>query len=206
MKKLIKISLAIVLCMCVAAPASAQFRRAVVVGGLLTNLNFKQDLVTVDKAGGFQAGVISELMFPGIGFGFDLGLMYNMAGANVHLGEKKIWASQGYGTDRVMLHQFNIPFHLRFKWTRMSGLEDYVAPFVYGGPEFSINVAHTNCSAFQVPGGSLDLGVGGGFEILNRWQVSAQYTWGMTYALKTKLLTNYSARTRQWALRVAYFF
>lgn len=206
MKRIIKISLAVALCLCMAIPASAQFRRSVVLGGLLTNLNFKQDLVTVSHVGGFQAGVQGELMFPGIGFGLDLGFIYNMAGASVNLGEKKIWASQGIGKERVMLHQLNIPLHLRFKWTRMSGLEDYIAPFIYGGPEFSIVMAHTNCKAFEVPGGSLDVAAGLGFEIMRRWQVSGQYTWGMTYAIKTKLLTDYSARTRQWTLRVAYFF
>lgn len=206
MKRIIKISLAIALCLCMAAPASAQFRRSVVLGGLLTNLNFKQDLVTVSQVGGFQAGMQGELMFPGIGFGIDVGFIYNMAGANVNLGEKKIWASQGFGTERVMLHQLNIPLHLRFKWTRMAGLEDFIAPFIYGGPEFSIVMAHNNCKAFEVPGGSLDVGAGLGFEILRKWQISGQYTWGMTYAIKTKLLTDYSARTRQWTLRVAYFF
>ncbi len=206
MKRLLKISFAVVLCLCIAVPASAQFRRAVVLGGSITNLNFKQDLVTVGKVGGMQAGVQGELMFPGIGFGIDVGFIYNMAGANVNLGEKKIWASQGFGKERVMLHQLNVPLHLRFKWTRMSGLEEFIAPFVYGGPEFSILLAHGNCKAFDVPGGSLDLGAGFGFELMRKWQISGQYTWGMTYAIKTRLLTDYSARTRQWTLRVAYFF
>ena len=38
----------------------------------------------------------------------------------------------------MYLHMLEIPLHLRFKWTRMNGLEDYIAPFVYGGPDFSI--------------------------------------------------------------------
>ncbi len=190
----------------VAVPAQAQFRRQAVVGGLLTNLSFKQDLITVDQTGGFQAGFAGEMMFPGIGFGIDLGFIYNMAGAKVNLGERKIWASEGYGNERLMLHQLNIPFHLRFKWTRMNGLEDTIAPFVYGGPEFNILLAHSHCHAIKWSGGDLSLAVGGGVEILRRWQVSAGYTWGMTYALKTKLLTNFSARTRQLTVRVGYFF
>lgn len=186
--------------------AHAQFRLASIVGGTLTNLKFKQDLVAVDQVFGGQAGVQAEMMFPGIGFGVDLGLIYNLAGAKVNLGERLIWWSQGYGNERVMLHQLNIPIHLRFKYTRLGGLEDYLAPFVYGGPDFNINLAHSNCGAFDVPSGDLALVAGGGVEIMRRWQVSASYSWGMTYVIRTKLLTDFSARSRQWTVRLAYFF
>ncbi len=202
MKKLL---LTIIALMAVVA-ANAEFRYAGIAGPTLTNLSFKQDLVTVSQTPGFQAGVQGEMMFPGLGFGIDLGLIYNMAGAKVNLGEKLIWQSQGYGDERIMLHQINIPFHLRFKYTRLGGLEDYFAPFVYGGPDFSILVGHSKCDAIKFAGGDLGLTAGIGFELWRNWQVSGSYTWGMTYALKTKLLQDYSARNRQWTLRVAYFF
>ena len=59
---------------------------------------------------------------------------------------------------------------------------------------------------FNYPTGELGLSCGGGFEVLRRWQVSVQYTWGMTYIIKTSQLENISARNRQWAVRVAYMF
>lgn len=186
--------------------ASAQFRLAGIAGANISDLNFKQDLVTITQQPGFTAGVQGEMMFPGIGFGIDLGLMYNQLGAKVNLGEKKIWNTLGYGEENVMLHYVQIPFHLRFKWTRMQGLEEKIAPFVYGGPDFTFLVAHSNASAFKCAGSELGLTAGLGFEILQKWQVSASYTWGMTYALKTKLLDDYSARNRCWMFRVAYFF
>ena len=60
--------------------------------------------------------------------------------------------------------------------------------------------------SFKYAGGDLGLTAGGGVELWKRWQVSVQYTWGMTYLLKTRKLENYSAQNRQWAVRVAYFF
>lgn len=186
--------------------ARAEFRYGPVLGGTITNLDFKQDLVKVSQVGAFQAGVQGELMFPGIGFGIDLGLLYNMSGAKVNLGDRKLWYSQGYGNERLMLHQLDIPFHLRFKYTRLNGLEYIIAPFVYGGPDINITVAHNNCGAFNMAGVDLSLAAGAGVELFRRWQVSASYSWGMTYALKSKLLTDYSARTRQWTVRVAYLF
>ncbi len=186
--------------------ANAQFRRAAVVGGEITNLKFKQDLVDINHTGSFQAGVQGEMMFPGLGFGIDFGAIYNQLGAKVNLGQRKVWESLGYGDERVRLHMLQLPMHLRFKWTRMNGLEEIIAPFVYGGPDFNIMLAHGKCDAFSYAGGSLDLVAGGGFELFQRWQLSFQYSWGMTYALKTKLLDNFSARNRCMSLRLAYFF
>jgi hypothetical protein len=88
----------------------------------------------------------------------------------------------------------------------LNGLEDYISPLVYGGPDFTILAAHGKSDAFKYAGGELGLTVGFGFEICRNWQVTAAHTWGMTYALKTQLLDDFSARNGQWAVRVARFF
>ncbi len=198
-------TLLLIICMA-AGSASAQFRRAAVVGVNFNNLNFKQDLVGVSSTVGYQAGIQGELMFPGIGFGMDLGLFYNQMGAKVNLGQKLIWSSLGYGNEQIYAHQIQIPVHLRFKWTRLNGFEEKLAPFIYGGPDFSITVAHGKCDAIKYSGGDLGLTAGIGAEIYRNWQLSGSYTWGMTYLLKTKLLDDFSAQNRQWAVRLAYFF
>ena len=48
--------------------------------------------------------------------------------------------------------------------------------------------------------------VGLGFQLYKKWQVEGCYDLGLTYALKTKLLDNYSARNRTWKLTVTYIF
>lgn len=191
----------------------AQFRYAPIAGVTISDLQFKQDLFGVERIVGLQAGIQGELMFPGIGFGIDFALLYNQMGAKTDLGSREIWASDGIGNPRMTLHTIQIPLHLRFKWTRMNGLEDYIAPFVYGGPDFTILAGHSAVKAnagvpnpYTYAGGDLGLTAGGGFEIFKRWQVSLQYTWGMTYLLKTRKLDNLSAKNRQWAVRVAYMF
>lgn len=193
--------------------ASAQFRYGPVAGVNIDYLNFKQGLVPTHSVVGYQAGVQGEMMFPGIGFGIDLGLIYNNMGAKVNLGSRHLWASQGFGDDHVQLHSLQIPLHLRFKWTRMNGLEEKIAPFVYGGPDFSILLGHTTPKGnpgtrnpYDFAGGELGLTAGLGFELWRHWQISAAHTWGMTYILKTALLDDNSARQRQWTVRVAYLF
>lgn len=213
MKRLTAPLIALIFLFACAASASAQFRYAPVVGVNINDLKFKQDIFAVDKTVSFQAGVMGELMFPGIGFGIDFGLLYNQMGAKVDLSKREIWSSSGFGRENAMLHTLQIPVHLRFKWTRMNGFEDYLAPFVYGGPDFTLSVGHSKIKGnpgapkvFNYPTGELGLSCGGGFEVLRRWQVSVQYTWGMTYIIKTSQLENISARNRQWAVRVAYMF
>ncbi len=190
----------------ISVPASAQFRYGVTAGVNLTDLKFKQDLMTVDKSVGYSAGVTGELMFPGIGFGIDLGLMYEQRGATMNLGSNKMWLSQGYGKERSYLHYIVIPVHLRFKYTNLNGFEDTLAPFIYAGPSVGILAGHNDLDCMDYAAGELGLDVGIGAEIMRKWQVSVSYNHGFTYAMKAKILTNFSARNETWALRVSYFF
>ncbi len=177
--------LALVASMIGAFSASAQFRYGPMLGIDITNLKFRQDLITVDKSVGFSTGIATEMMFPGIGFGVSSGIFYEQRGATLNL---------------------EIPIHLRFKYTRLNGMEDYVAPFVFGGPSFSILAAHSNVKALKYAGGEMGLTVGLGVEIFKNWQVQASRTWGMVYAVKTKLLDDFSAKNRTWDIRVVYLF
>lgn len=194
-----------------AVSSQAQIRRGVSAGVDISTLTFKQDLISVDQAVGPAAGLHYELMFPGIGFGLDFGVGYAQRGAVLHLGDRYIWKSQGFGDERAFLHYLHIPLHFRFKYTNLGGIEDVIAPFVYGGPEFSILFGHGSIkrdgqSALKYAGGDLGIAAGGGFELFKRWQVSVSYTWGMTYSLKTRLLDDFSARNRTWSVRAVYYF
>lgn len=186
--------------------ASAQFRYGPMVGVSFTDLKFNQDIISVDGEAGFAGGLFSEMIFPGIGFGFDAGLIYNMKGAKINLGEKKIWSSDGYGNERCMLHYIGLPINLRFKYTNFGGFEDYVAPFVFAGPEFSFLVAHSKIDAFQYAVASVGLTVGLGAELFKNWQLSGGYTWGLSHAIKTVKLDDYCAYNRSWNIRLAYLF
>lgn len=200
-----------------ALPAAAQFRYGAQLGANFSTMKFKQDLITVDMSAGPSADLLCEFMFTSFGIGIDFGVGYSMTGAFVNLGEKPIWQAnpitgyQGFGREHVMIHNLHIPLHLRFKWTKLQGLEDYIAPIVYGGPEFDIQLGHSRHrangeSAFKFSGGDVALGCGLGFEILKSWQITAGYTWGMTYSLKTRQLDDFSARWEGWNVRVAYMF
>lgn len=200
------LSLVILSALFCAFSSSAQFRWGPMLGVDVTNLKYKQDLISIDRSVGFATGIVTELMFPGIGFGISSGIYYEQKGAKLNLGERTVWASQGYGKERSYLHYLELPIHLRFKWTRMSGLEDYVAPFVFGGPTFGILAGHSRIHALRYAGGDVGLSVGGGFEVLRKWQISCNYTWGVTYSEKTRLLDDFSAKNRSLSIQVSYLF
>lgn len=205
MKKIV-ICLLMAVALLGAQKAVAQFRYGPMLGVNVTNMDFKQDLITVDKSVGFSAGVVGEMIFPGAGFGINTGLFYSQRGASLHLGEREIWASQGYGKERVYIHYVEIPFHLRFKYTKLNGVENTIAPFIYAGPTFGIKIASGNVDAMEYPDGDFAITAGIGAEVLRHWQVSCEYNWGMSYEAKTVLLTNFSARNRSLSVKVSYLF
>lgn len=188
------------------AVARAEFRWGPTVGVDISSLKFKQDLMTTGNVVGPQAGVVGELMFPGIGFGIDISAFYSMQGGTMNLGEKEIWKVDGYGKERSLLHTLSVPIDLRFKWTRMNGLEDYVAPYVFGGPVFDFHIGHNSLKPMEYAFGSIGIQAGLGAELYKRWQIQGSYVWGMTYAMKAVKLLDFSGRCSYWSVRVAYLF
>lgn len=202
MKKII----AAILLLIVTFSASAEFRWGPTAGLNVSELYWKQDLIKTSPLCGVNAGVMGEIMIPGIGFGIDIGLKYALHGAKVNFGEKEIWSSEGYGEENVYFHTLQIPLNLRFKWTRMNGFEHYLAPFVYAGPVFSFNLATTNLGCIEHPEGSFGLQCGIGGEVLEHFQVSVGYLWGLSYDVRTVKLDNFSGRNRGWQVNLAWLF
>lgn len=192
-------------------PAAAQFRYGPEAGLNFSKLNFRQpDIVTVDQSVNPAAALKCEFMFTSFGLGIDFGLGYSMMGGFANMNQP-VWELNGFGREHVMIHNLTIPVHLRFKWAKMQGLEDIIAPFVYGGPEFNIQLGHSRSEvngfkAFKFSGGDVALACGLGVELFKKFQITAGYNWGVTYALKTSQLDDFSARTYGWNLRLAYFF
>lgn len=186
--------------------ASAEFRWGPTVGVNVSSLFWKQKLVDTHYLPGVNAGVMGEIMIPGIGFGVDFGLRYSLHGAKVNFGQREVWASDGLGNEKVWFHTVQVPLNLRFKWTRMEGVEHYIAPFAYAGPLFSFNIADNNIPALEYPAGSVALQVGAGAELLERFQISGGYIWGVSYDTRTIKLDNFSARTQGWTINVAVLF
>ena len=189
-----------------AIAASAELRWGPMVGVNFSTLHRNQNLAKTGGLTGGQAGIMGELMIPGIGFGIDLGLRYNLHGAHVNFGDHEIWSSTGIKNQDVWFHTLEIPINLKFKWTRMNGFEQYLAPFIFGGPVFNFTVGTNEQPALEHPGGYVAMQCGLGAEIFERYQLSAGYSWGISYQARTIKLDNYSAQPRGWFINAAYLF
>lgn len=185
---------------------SAEFRWGPNVGLNINNYYWKQPLLKSDYRCGVNAGVLGELMIPGIGFGIDMGLSYNMHSGFIDLGSYPVWSNDGYKDLNFTMHTVQIPVHLRFKWTRMNGVEQYAAPFAFVGPVFSFTAAQSKCAAIEHPAGCVGLQFGLGGEFIEHIQLSFCYQWGVTYELRTVKLDNLSARSSSWNINIAYLF
>lgn len=197
--------------------SKAQMRWGVTAGATITDLKWSQKtfmtpgadapyLFTVDQEVGYQAGIFGEYTIPGIGFCIDLGLQYTQRGATMHMGDFKVWSSEGYGIERSYLHYIDIPVHLRFKYQRMNGFERKLAPFVFGGPTFSILAGHSDIDAFDYKSVIVNLEAGFGVELFRDYQISASYGWDVTNAIQAKKLDNFKAKSRTWKIAATYFF
>lgn len=189
-----------------AVSASAEFRWGPTAGVNFSTFHWKQDLTTTKGLTGGQVGVLGELMIPGIGFGIDVGLRYNVHGANVNFGDFLVWNSDGIKNQNVWEHVLEVPLNLKFKWTRMNGFEQTLAPFVFGGPVFAVNIAHNYQPAIERPGGYVSMQCGAGVELFEHYQISGGYSWGISYEIRTIKLDNYSAQPRGWFVNLAYLF
>ena len=191
-----------------ALSASAEFRCGPMLGVNGSSLYWKQDLVTTHYKIGGSAGVLGEVMIPGIGFGIDIGLRYQLNGAKVNFGERPVWSlpPDNMGDENVWIHTIQIPLNIRFKYTRLDGFERILAPFVYAGPVFTFNVATNKLPVIEKPGGTVDIQIGAGAEIIEHLQVSGGYYWGVSYQVRTIKLDNFSARPQGWFVNVAWLF
>lgn len=173
---------------------SAKVRFGPTVGVNFSNIYWNQKLVASDMLAGYSAGVMTEIMIPGIGFGVDVALKYTNHGGREHFGDHYVWSSTGIQTMDLRYHTLQVPINLRFKWTRMDGFEDYLAPIGFLGPTVNFNMATTECRAINYPVMSLGLQCGAGVEIFKRYQITAGYIWDVTHDLQTRKLDDLTAR------------
>ena len=195
-----------ILMLAISMPVFAEFRWGPTLGVNFSTLHWKQSIAKTTTKTGFQAGLLGELMIPGIGFGVDIGLKYNLHGAHVNFGDHLIWSSTGIKNQDVWLHTLEIPVNLKFKWTRMNGFEQILAPFVYGGPVFNFTLATNKAPALEHPAGYVSMIVALGGELFEHYQISAGYSWGISYQVRTIKLDNYSAQPRGWFINLSYLF
>lgn len=200
--------LAVALLCAVSSFAQPERRWGVTVGGNYNEIHFKQsDIFDSDPMFGGSIGVTGDLMIPGVGFGIDGSILYTFRQGRVHFGDKRAWESQGIETQAVQLHYIDVPLNLKFRYSRLGGLESTIMPFVYAGPTFSFLAGHNKVgNALKYTTVNVLLHAGIGVELFNKVQISGGYSFSVGQNLGTKILDEHVAKHRTWFVQATYFF
>jgi len=209
MKKYIQfILVACALLSTISAQAQPERRWGVTVGGNYNEIHFKQsDIFESDRMFAPSAGLTGDLMIPGVGFGVDASLLYTMRQGKVHFGDRQIWSSLGIENQTVRLHYIDVPINLKFRYSKLNGVENTIMPLIYAGPTFSFLAGHNKVNdALNYTTVSVLLHFGIGCELFNRIQISGGYSFSIGQNLSTKLLDQHVAKHRTWFVQATYFF
>lgn len=183
-------------------------RWGVTIGGNYNEIHFKQtDIFESDRKFGGSIGVTGDMMIPGVGFGIDASILYTLRQGRIHLGDRRAWESQGIETQTAQLHYIDVPLNLKFRYSKLGGLESSIMPFIYAGPTFSFLAGHNKMGdALKYTTVNVLLHAGIGVELFNRVQVSGGYSFSVGQNLGTKLLDEHVAKHRTWFVQATYFF
>ena len=182
-------------------------RWGVTVGGNYNEIHFKQtDIFESDRMFGGSVGITGDMMIPGVGFGIDGSILYTLRQGRLHLGDKRIWESQGIETQVARQHYIDVPLNLKFRYSNLGGLESTIMPFIYAGPTFSFLVGHNKVgNALKYTTVNVLLHAGIGAELFNKVQISGGYCFSVGQNLGTKLLDDHVAKHRTWFIQATYF-
>lgn len=209
MRKETRLIIIVVALFCaLAAQAQPERRWGVTVGGNYNEIHFKQtDIFESDRMFSPSVGVTGDMMIPGVGFGVDASILYTMRQGRLHLGDKYAWGSQGLGNEVARQHYIDVPLNLKFRYSRLNGVESTIMPFVYAGPTFSFLVGHNKVGdALKYTTVNVLLHAGVGVELFNKVQISGGYSFSVGQNLGTKLLDDHVAKYRTWFVQATYFF
>lgn len=209
MRRYTKLILMVVALLAVLSAQAQPVRRwGVTVGGNYNEIHFKQtDIFESDRMFAPSVGITGDMMIPGIGFGVDASLLYTMRQGRLHLGDRRVWESQGLGNEVARQHYIDLPLNLKFRYSNLGGFESTMMPFIYAGPTFSFLVGHNKVGdALRYTTVNVQLHAGLGVELFNKVQVSGGYCFSVGQNLGTKLLDDHVAKYRTWFVQATYFF
>ncbi len=188
------------------AQAQSETRWGITAGLNINQIHFKQsDILNVDPGFTPQVGVTGEMIIPGIGFSVDASLLYSWRSGKVNYGERVVWDDLGLGKETVNMHYVDVPLRLKYKYSKLNGLENKVMPFVYAGPTFSFLAGKNLKDVNSYRTVSVLMSFGLGAELYKRLQISASYNFSIGETLRTRVLDENIAKNRCWTIQATYF-
>ncbi|NLY23919.1 MAG: PorT family protein [Bacteroidales bacterium] len=189
-KKLIRISMAILLLTMLSLPLSAQFKFGVKADVGLNNPSFNSDALKVENMTSYSIGPSIEAMFPFavVDFGIDASLLYNDNRMTVSkLSGEETGTSDVYNRYLMLPVNAKVKFGLGMLPLRLFATAGPYAGYLISGDEIDFQNIGDDISAKEFQAGA---NIGFGVEVLHMIQVGLNYS--------VQLTDNYSAEQPNW--------
>ena len=191
-------TIAAVIAVTAALPATAQVRLGVRGGVTLNKMHFDRDIINSDNRAGYSAGLVLDLNIPVVGLGLEASAMYTHR--DNHLFDD---------THFYKRHYIEIPVYARYRLS-LPVVEKIVAPYVFTGPNFSILFKDETPTNIENSKTCMSWDIGGGVDLFKHLRLSATYGIGMSKAMEY-IDRDYTGETVQgkdkhWTISAAYMF
>ena len=202
MRKLTLIFAVVLLSLCSAMPAAAQFRFGIKAGVNVSNLHFDKSTFDSDNRAGFTGGVMAEFTVPLIGVGADLSAMYVRRDAKFMEDNNITKNNRDY---------IEIPLNLKYKLS-LPAISHIIAPFVTTGPSISFLTSRQAVSdVWKNKKASWAWNFGFGVQLVKKFQIAASYGIGLDKAMEftgnSELVNSgIESKNRYWTVTAAYLF
>lgn len=200
MKKLLILAIVMVV-LATLQPLSAQMKFGIKAGlnlssNSLSNVTDPSQKLQKESYNGFLVGPTVEAMFPFIGWGLDLSLLYSQKGI----------AFQDFGN--ASISYIDVPLNLKYKL----GIPKLIGIYATAGPyisyAFADKITGDKLKALDINKFDLGANIGLGVELLNKLQVGATYSVGFMKNEVQSLdaATKISYRNGVMSLTATYFY
>ena len=200
--------------------AQAQLRFGIKAGINVNELHFNKDTFNGDNKTGWTAGLMTQFLIPGVGFGFDLSVMYTRLNSNlIEFGNTDL-SSTYPNSDMVVLEQnknfIDVPLNLKYRIS-LPVVGSIISPYIFTGPAFAFKVGKVKetWTNIETKTCQVNWNVGLGLELLKHLQVGASYGFGINNILKDDSIlgslsginaTDLKAKNNYWTITAAYLF
>ena len=195
---------ALVVAVCFAVPAQAQFKFGLKGGVNITDMSFHSDVLEASNRTGFFSGPTVKFTVARLGFGVDVSALYDQREAELKDSDAK-----------PRQKAINVPINLRYD----IGLGSLAAVYLAAGPQFGFNVGDKsqtlveNVSEWTLKSSNFSVNLGAGVMLLRHLQVGFNYNivcgkTGDVTVINTVsgAYESFRNRSNTWQISAAYYF
>lgn len=186
--------------------ANAGIRFGVKAGLNINNLHFNK-LFDAGNRAGFTGGVMTEIMIPVVGIGFDASLMYTRMNSRDYV---DIPVNDAIDSDEISAGKdfLEIPINVKYKLS-LPAVESFIKPYIYTGPTIAFKLNKNTLDYWKTKTCQVAWNIGLGVELIRHLQVQASYGFGINDVVDRMGLaqtSNLKLKNNYWTVTAAWLF